>query len=407
VSTTTIGIIHRARSVLPIVHPPIEDGAVAVAGGRIVCVGRFEEIRKDLSDFAVEDQGEAALLPGLVNAHTHLDNSGDFVAWAEAFLAAKDSVTEQAKREAIERACNELVRCGTIAVGDICPTLLSPPYMLRQPLWGTVFIEVTGVGRERGERVLAEAREKLSFAENSFNGSRLAFSIAPHATYSTNADVIKRIFDENAAAARLTSFHLAESPQEMAFLSGEDDYFERAIRKWGSWEEGFRPPKTRPLDYLESLGGLALGGGIILVHCVHLVCGEFERIANAGCSVCVCPRSNDYIGVGQPRVGPMLAAGIEPCMGTDGLGSVDSLSLFDEIAFIRGKFPSLEPTDLLHMATLNGARALRLDDKLGSLAPGKIARFLAYRGDIGGEPLEVLTSGIDHDQLSWIDGDQR
>jgi cytosine/adenosine deaminase-related metal-dependent hydrolase len=393
----------------------IEDGAVAVADGRIVDVGSYKELREDFGSFSFKDLGDAVLLPGLVNAHTHLDNSamagfthrggGDFVAWAGAFLSAKDSTSEENKRSSIAKACDYLVRCGTIAVGDICPSLLSPPYLLEQPLWATVFIEITGVGLERGERVLAEAKEKLSFAESSFGGGRLNFSLAPHAAYSTNGGLIKRIMSENTAAGRLTSFHFAESPQETEFLLGESDRFERAIRKWGFWEEGFRPPKMRPLDYLESLGGLALGSELILVHCVQLTCNEFERIARAGCSVCICPRSNEYIGIGQPRVGPMLAAGIEPCMGTDGLGSVDSLSLFDEMAFIRGKFPGVAPVELLNMATLNGAKALRVEGEVGSLERGKVARFLAYRGEVGGDPLEALTSGVDHRLLSWVDGD--
>ncbi len=408
-------IIHRARWVIPIDKPSLEDGAVAVSAGRIVDVGRFADVKSACIGFSVKDYGDAVFLPGLVNAHTHLDNSavagatprgsGDFVVWAEAFLSAKDSISVEKKREAINAACTNLVDYGTIAVGDICPTLLSPPYLVELPVWGSIFIEMTGVGRERGKTALAESKEKLSFALVNFINKRLSFSLAPHAPYSTDPSLIERIITENSSAGRLTSFHLAESPQEEAILMGEHDGFGGAMRKWDFMEEGFQPPRMRPVAYLESLGGLAIGRKMIAVHCVQLNDSEIERLARSGCSICLCPRSNDYIGFGQPRIADMLAAGIEPCLGTDGLGSVDTLSVFDEMAFIRQRHPAIQPETLLRMAMINGARALRLDAELGSLSPGKIARFLVYREELGGEPHEALTSGIDGAGLEWIDGD--
>ena len=408
-------VIHRARWIIPIDKPLLEDGAVAVSAGRIVDVGRFADMKSAFTGFSVEDHGDAVLLPGLVNAHTHLDNSavagatprgsGDFVVWAEAFLSAKDSISVEKKREAIAVACRDLVDYGTIVVGDICPTLLSPPFLVELPVWGSIFIEMTGIGRERGEHLFLEAKEKLSLAEAGFARSRLGFSLAPHAPYSTDPSLIERVIAENSSAGRLTSFHLAESPQEEAILMGEHDGFGHAMRKWDFMGEGFRPPRMRPVAYLESLGGLAIGRGMIAVHCVQLDDSEIEKLARSGCSICLCPRSNDYIGFRQPRIADMLAAGIEPCLGTDGLGSVDTLSVWDEMSFIRQRHPAIQPESLLRMATLNGARALRLDADLGSLAPGKIARFLAYWGEIGGEPIEVLTSGIERAKLDWIDGD--
>jgi len=311
------------------------------------------------------------------------------------------------KRRATEAACRSLKALGTIAVGDICPTLLSPPFLAREPLRARIFVEVTGIGPRRGVEKLAEAIEKLRLAEDEFADAGLSFSLAPHAPYSTDASVIRSIIRENAAQGRITSFHLAESAQEVGFLTGEDDSFERAIKRWGFWEEGWRPPRMRPVAYLESLGGLA--PGVMLVHCVQLLDEEIDAIAGSGCSVCLCPRSNDRIGVGRPRIREMLAAGVEPALGTDGLGSVDSLSVFDEMAFIRKALPEIEPEALLTMAealltmaTLNGARALRFEREIGSLARGRIARFLVYRGDIGRDPADALTSGIDHMLLSWV-----
>ena len=190
------------------------------------------------------------------------------------------------------------------------------------------------------------------------------------------------------------------STEEVAFLTGEGDRFERAIKRWGYWVEGWRPPKLRPVEYFKCLGGLR--PGTIAVHCVQLRDHEIAALAESGCSVCLCPRSNDYIGVGLPRIEEMLAAGVEPCLGTDGLGSVGSLSVFDEMAFVRREYPGIDPAAVLRMATLNGALALGFEGDFGALSPGSFGRILVYNGAVEGDPEKALTSGIDHAKLSWV-----
>ena len=403
-------MIFRARHVLPIVRPALADGAVAVAGGRIVAVGPHRDVAREYPDFPVEDLGDAVILPGLVNAHVHLDNSalagkvphggGDFIGWIGRLLTIKDTFDVETKRDATEAAVRSLPGFGTIAVGDICPTLLSPPFLSLQPLWARVFVEVTGIGPERGSEKLAEAADNLRLAEGSHDGTRLSFSLSPHASYSTDSSIIAGIIAANAATGRISTFHLAESIEEVDFLTGEGDRFERAIRRWGYWRGGWQPPKVRPVAYFKCLGGLR--PGTIAVHCVQVDDGEIALLAESGCSVCLCPRSNAYIGVGLPRIEEMLAGGIEPCLGTDGLGSVESLSLFDEMAFVRREYPGIDPAAVLSMTTINGALALGFAEDLGALLPGRIGRLLVYNGPVHDEPQEALTSGIDHGNLSWV-----
>jgi cytosine/adenosine deaminase-related metal-dependent hydrolase len=403
-------LIYRARWVLPMVSPPLEDGAVLVSDGVIRQVGRYLDLSRKSMGVKTQDLGEVILLPGLVNAHTHLDNSafqgktprgdGEFVAWIEAMLAVKDDISPQDRAEGAEGPCRSLVEYGTMAVADISPTAVSPPLLAAQHLWAVVFVEVTGFSLKRGEANYQEASHRLTESQRGGYADRLRISLSPHALYSTHAEIIRRIFMENRRKGLLTSIHLAESRQEVDFLNGETAPFKHVMDRWGYWDKGWRSPKTGPAYYLKSLGGL--GPGTIAVHCVHLEDEELALLADSGCSVCLCPRSNDYIGVGHPRLEAMLRAGIKPCLGTDGLGSVESLSLFDEMAYLRKTRPDIDPATVLAMATVNGAAALRLEALLGGLAPGKIARFLAYPSDAGADPLEVVTTGIDHGRLSWI-----
>ena len=402
--------LHRARWVLPAVEPPIEGGAVAVREGLIEQVGKFSEIKDDYPSECVNDLGDATLLPGLVNAHAHLDNSafegkaplgeGDFVAWIDALLTAKDETSQEKRREATAVACRLLPRLGTIAVGDISPTAYSPAFLAEEQIRGNVFIEVTGFNKERAESTLLEAEEKLPALEKEPAYNRLRFSVNPHALYSTHESVVKKIFMRNFQERRITSIHLSESVEEVQFLTGESDRFAGAIERWGFTESGWKPPGLTPVRLMDNLGFLR--PGVITVHCVSLDDEELELLARSGVSVCLCPRSNDNIGVGQPRIAEMLAVGIEPCLGTDGLGSVQSLSVFDEMAFVRSRHPELKPELLLRMATVNGARALRFDSVLGALKTGLTGRILSYTGDVGREPLEALTSGIDHDKIHWV-----
>ena len=403
-------VVYGARWVVPVSSPPLENGAVVVANGIIEKVGDYTDIKTGYPGARKIDLEDSILLPGLVNAHTHLDNSayrgrtpqgkGNFADWIEALLSVKDNLSLEKRRDAAAAACGELVGAGTIAVGDVSPSALSPPLLAELPLWAAVFVEISGFSEERGEANLEEAKRILREIGPKYDRNRMRLFLSPHALYSTHEKIIRRIFADNSAEGGITTFHVAESRQEADFLNGNTEAFETVMRRWGYWDVSWQPPRQSPLQYLQRLGGLK--PGTVAVHCVQVSDEEIALLAESDCSVCLCPRSNDYIGIGRPRICEMLEAGIEPCLGTDGLGSVDSLNLFDEMAFVRKVSPGIEPAAVLRMATINGACALRLDDRLGSLDPGKVGRFLAYTGGATSNPLETVTSGIDSSKLSWV-----
>lgn len=404
--------LYRARWVLPVAGGPIEDGAVMVRGLSIDAVGRYKDLRKGWPANAVVDLGEAAVLPGLINCHTHLDNSalagrtprggGDMLAWIEAQGAAWAEIPDEERRKARNDAWQSLPSSGTVAVADITSSPFDTDMLGGEPLWGSIFQEVRGFGRDRAEASFERALTLATEGTKSVSGVWLRFAVSPHGPHSVHADVLTRIAEHCFHRGDVLTMHVAESPEEVALMRGSDDRFVEALGRWGFWEESFTPPRCSPVEYLHRLG--LLRPELMAVHCVQLDDDDISLLAGSGASVCFCPRSNDYIGVGLPRIGDILAAGIRCCLGTDGPASVETLSLFDEMAFIANRFPSVPPGAILRMATLGGAEALRLDSLAGSLEMNKLARFLVYSGDLGNDPEAALTGGIDMDKLAWAGG---
>lgn len=405
--------LFRARWVLPVSSPPIADGGVIVRGLTIEEVGRFADLRKLMPAQAVVDLGDVVLLPGLVNCHTHLDNSalagktlvggGDMIAWIEAQQAAWFATEEPDRRAAWIAAWHSLPSLGTIAVADISSTPFERAVIGPEPLWGAVFYEVRGFGAQRAAASFARARELRAAGAKAVSGVWFRFAAYAHGPHSLHEDLLRDVADEAKKRGDPFVIHLAESQEERGFLLGSDNRFAEALKKWGYWEDGYRPPGLSPVQYLNTLG--VLGPEAIAVHCVQCDDADIATFAASGATACLCPRSNDCIGVGQPRVGEFIAAGIPLCLGTDGLASVASLSLFDEMAHLRRRHPGLAPADVLHMATLGGARALRMDSLVGSLELNKVGRFLAWRGDCGNDSLDAVTAGVDHGDLTWVGGE--
>lgn len=405
--------LFRARWVVPVSAPPIEDGGVIVRGLTIEEVGRFSDLRKLMPAQAVVDLGEAVLLPGLVNCHTHLDNAalagktpeggGDMIAWIAAQQGAWTVTSADERRAAWIAAWHSLPSLGTIAVADISCTSFERAVIGPEPLWGLVFYEVRGFGPERAEASFSRAKELRAAGAKAVSGVWYRFATYAHGPHSLHVETLRAVADEAVKRGDPFVIHLAESPEERGFLLGTDDRFAVALKQWGYWEDGFTAPGCSPVQYLKKLG--ALGPETIAVHNVQLDDADIATFAASGATACLCPRSNDYIGVGQPRVGDFISAGIPLCLGTDGLASAPSLSLFDEMAHLRRRHPGLDPAVVLHMATLGGARALRMDSLAGSLEMNKLGRFLAWRGDCGNDPLDALTAGVDHGDLTWVGGE--
>lgn len=396
--------VYRAAWVCPIDRPPIRGGIVRVAGGRVAGIG---ERGSGIGDQGVVDLGNVVLLPGLINAHIHLELSwlrgrvppaGRFTEWVKQLVGTRRGVErpgDPAVVEPMQAAIRELAASGTVAVGDISNSLASPASMRAAALDGVVFHELLGFQQRDGALV-----ERTRQARAAARGVRV--SLAPHAPYSTSPELFRAIRAEvDASPCPIMSVHLGESPEETEFLAGGTGAWRSMLEFIGMWRDDWQVPACAPVEYLDRLG--VIDAGTLVVHGVQFDDAALGRLAAIGATLVTCPRSNQWVGVGAPPIERFYRSGVKVAVGTDSLASVEDLNLFSELRAMRKIAPGVPAGKLLESATLVGARALGLDGELGSLTPGKRAEILAISlpGPVD-DIEEYLVGGIDPLQVAHL-----
>ncbi len=332
------------------------------------------------------DLGDGLLLPGLVNAHTHLELSflhglapepaRDFVGWLEGLVRVRPGHDHLDATEATRRAVRQAREAGTVLAGDITNT-----FRAQEPAWEEG-LHTVSFGEAIGPKRAQPPEPSLAWREGVLQVS----AVAAHAPYSVpdwRLQALKR------QAGRLPfCIHLAESQAEVEFVAGQGEQGQRLRqflldRGMNLDDLVFHGP--RPLAHLLALG--VVDSRSLLVHGVQLTPGELGQVAAAGASLCVCPRSNLGLTGAIAPLEAALAAGVNLCLGTDSLTSAPDLSLWPEMATLRRLFPDLPPESVLTMATLGGAQALGLAAHFGSLWPGRLAQavFRALPGGLARE----------------------
>jgi aminodeoxyfutalosine deaminase len=349
--------------------PPLWNGRVRVEEGSIVAVGAPTD--PALAGSA-RDLGPGVLMPGLVNAHCHLelshlagriDRSGGFVDWVERLVSARASEPPSAVRAAAGEAIRSLEATGTVAVGDVSNRLTHLDLLEASRLRAVVFHELIGWDPAVAEDVIARAQPRAA--------GRVEVRLAAHAPHSVSPALFAAMKRRGGPRA----VHLAESEAESAFIARGDGAWRAFLDRRGLGHVPFEPAGWTPVRHLHELG--ALRRGLVAAHCVRVDEDDRRLLAEAGVSVAVCPRSNRNLGVGLPPVEALLEAGVRVCLGTDSLASVDSLDLVDDMVALHRERPAVEPRAIVEMATIRGAEALGLDAELGTIAPGRRAA-LAY-----------------------------
>jgi cytosine/adenosine deaminase-related metal-dependent hydrolase len=378
-----------AAWVLPVAAPPIRDGAVVVAGGRLAWVGR----RADAPSLT-RDLGPGVLLPGLVNAHCHLELSWlrgrlsgarGFVPWVEHLVEARAAEDLEALRAAADEAIAEAVACGTAAVGDVSNTLAHLDLLEASSLHAVVFHELLGWDPGVADRVFASASARRRAHAGA--GGRVTVRLAAHAPHSVSPRLLRALVEDGGPAA----IHLAEAQAETDFLATGEGEWRGFLDRRGLGHVGGAPPATSPVRYLEALG--ALHPGLLAAHAVRVDQGDRALLARRGVSVVLCPRSNATLGVGLAPLPELLADGVRVCLGTDSLASAPSLDLLQDAALLHRAYPQVPPRALVRAATAGGAEALGLGD-LGTLEPGRRAAlaFAPAPAEVA-DPERFLVSG--------------
>jgi 5-methylthioadenosine/S-adenosylhomocysteine deaminase len=358
--------VFSADWVLPIEGHPIEHGAVTIEDGRITEVGTSAELG------AGTQFEDSAILPGFVNAHSHLeyavyagfgDSLTDFAEWIRLHTERKRRIGWEEYVAIARLGAAQCLRSGVAAVGDCSFSGAAAVAMDELGLRGIAYLEVFGADPDDALEQFEELRAR---ADAHFD-DRVLLGVSPHAPYSISPAVYR-------ACAQLgvpVATHISESESEVRYL----------LDGGGAWE-GIPwlvdPPGTTGTRLLAAEG--LLGPQLLAAHCVVVEPDEIAVLAEHDVAVAHCPRSNAYVGCGIAPLRELRAAGIRVGVGTDGVSSTPSHDFFDELRTVvmmaraRERRPdALTAAEALELGTLGGARALGLDTELGSLVPGKRA----------------------------------
>ena len=398
-------IRYHARWVAPIVAPPIEQGWVEVEGGAVRTVGAGKPPRGDSLTRDI-DLGCACILPGLVNAHTHLELSAQrgavppastMPAWAAALMRRLEGEPPGAGNEAMHGAIDEMYRAGTALIGDIANTPDSVAALEAGPVDAVVFREVLGF--DVSEDGAASMVEELAGLTSRRSDARVSLRAAAHAPYSVSPALFRAL---TAGVPGPRSVHLAESREECEFLRSGSGAWRQILEARGRWNPRWRPPGCGPVAYLDSLGWLRRDS--LLVHGVQLTEAEIRRVADSGATIVACPRSNAWTGAGVPPVADFYAAGAAVAVGTDSLASAPDLNTFSELACLRGLAPEVPARSILRSATLAGAVALGRGRTHGAIEPFRRAALIAVQTpETVPDVEEYLLTGIVPEQVVRLD----
>jgi cytosine/adenosine deaminase-related metal-dependent hydrolase len=407
-------MILRARTILPVSRPPIENGAVVISGNRIRAVGSWTDFQSR-ADGEIRDLGEAVLLPGLVNAHCHLDYTDmagqlpppqTFTDWISLITAAKAAWDYSEFARSWLNGGQMLLRTGTTTVGDIeaVPDLL-PELWEATPLRIFSFLEMTGIrARRNPEEILRETVGKIE----SLSHPRCSASLSPHAPYSTLPGLLR----SSAGIARQRNWrittHVAESEQEF-------EMFMHARGKMFNWLRRNERDNSdcglgSPVAHLVRNG--MLGENLLAIHVNLLAPGDAELLASHQVHVVHCPRSHEYFRHPPFPRRELAAAGVNLCLATDSLATVRKtgkagleLNLFEEMRQLAAADKTISPEEILRMATVNGAKALGMAGQIGELSENALADLIAI--PFAGKKADIYDAVMHHASTvaaSMIDG---
>ncbi|HVP13570.1 MAG TPA: amidohydrolase family protein [Phycisphaerae bacterium] len=402
-------IVYKARWVLPIEGLPIDNGAIAVDEGRLVDVGKARAI----SAGTIHDLGDCILLPGFVNAHTHLELSCyrgmvppmPLWEWFERLMTLiYGPGGPKPGQESVLAGAAESLAAGVTCVGDISRTGVHIATLRSSPIRKVCFLELIS-GAMQPPNDAASLAAMLDQAMTACQPDVLRLGVSPHTLYTVTWSDLCKAGDLARERRVPLTIHLAETSDEVEWLVHGTGPLADMLSKW-KLPCASSSIRGSAIELLKMAGLLRLKP--LLAHVNYISSREVASLAASQATVVWCPRSHRFFGHEPHRWQKMLAAGINVCIGTDSLASNETLSILDELRFVRRSVPAAEPDLLLEMGTIRGAKGLGLDARIGTLQLGKWADFAVVPWDAHGPrlPAANLLDGNQCVTRVWIGGDE-
>ena len=405
-------LIISAPWVVPVDTPVIRDGSIVIVDGRIVDFGKRADLVVKYSQY-LEKFYPCVLMPGLINAHMHLELSHlqntiellpgrNFTDWIDGLIEQKLSGKWCREKiiETFQITLHDQYNSGVVLIGDIGNEYYEELHHPEGELQPQIVRMLEYLGPNRG--ACRAALENLARLDDQI-------PVTGHAPYSTAPDLLLAIKKRCNRLQHIFSIHTGESQDEREFLQTGSGSFRDFLERRNSWDGQFSFSEsgfTGTIDYFDHLG--ILDEKTLLVHCVHISKNELQLIKERGAQICLCPGSNQFLGVGSAPVEQMLALGLLPALGSDSPASNHTIDMWREMQILADSHADLNCSTILAMATMGGAKALRHDSGLGSLAVGKNAKFIhvssaALKGCRDGEQLvKELVSGGKPTEITWV-----
>jgi cytosine/adenosine deaminase-related metal-dependent hydrolase len=410
-------VILTARLLLPISSPPIVDGGLLIRDGIVCAVDKASALIREFATEPHDDLGRAALLPGLVNAHTHLELTGlhgrlpigkSFTDWAIALLDLRSGLDNEFFAASARLGVTALLRSGVTCVADVAASGSSVAPLKAAGLRGVIFQEILGPHPEQAIERLDAAEKALRLLQLQATDSLLSVGLSPHAPYSLSESLLLRCAELLRRQRLPATIHVAESPEEVAYIGlGLGPIATKLLPAVGRHSPSHRVCGESPIALLDRAG--LLSDRLTAVHGVQIGISDLQLLKQRGVALAVCPRSNHYLMVGTAPLPRCLAASLRVGLGTDSLASNETLSLWDEMRFAHQLYgEAVTAQQLVTMATLGGAAALGMADTIGSFTPGKRADLTALTIDRvdDADPYESLLDQASDDSviLSMVEG---
>jgi len=406
-------VIVRGRWLLRPERPPIENAAVVVDDdGRLVEVGPWSQISPHVAAGRVIDPGNAILIPGLVNAHTHLGLSDlrekfpppkRFTDWLKVLVKHVRGRDPPAAASAVRSGLAESAACGITTLAEVGFESTDADALEQSPLRVTFFAELIGHGGPTAKRFV----DVLGRSEELAARGRLQVGLSPHAPYSTGIQTYVAAAEEAGRRNWPVCSHLHETRDEIElYLSGKGEFQRWLALRAILLAARFKPPGARPIQALDEAG--FFNRPVLVAHGNYLDQADIEVLRRSRSTVVYCPRSHDYFGHADHPYRRLMAAGVPVALGTDSLASSPSLSILDEMRFVHQRDGEMPPEKLLEMATSSGADALGHTGRVGRLVEGEEADLAAVRpaGRPGTDPYESLLATESRVIGAWVCGRQ-